>query len=103
MKSSIIASGWVRSRISLMSAPAAKALSLPVITMAPIALSASKASKLLAEFPHQRVAQRVQRRGPVEADQPDPAMGFDDDVFVGRHEARLLNGVGPAPDNTVLA
>ncbi len=43
MKSCMSASGWVRSRISLMSAPAAKAFSEPVSTTQPISSSASNA------------------------------------------------------------
>ena len=31
---------------------------------------------------HQLVAQRVQRLRPVEPDQPDPAMGLDQDAFL---------------------
>ena len=45
--------------------------------------------ELLAELLHQRVAQGVQRLRPVEADQPDPAMGFDEDVFILSHAVFL--------------
>ena len=45
MKSSRYVPGQVRFCISLMSAPAAKAFSDPVMTMAPIASSTSKASR----------------------------------------------------------
>ena len=41
--------------------------------------------ELPAQFVHQRVAQRVQRRRAVEADQADPAMRFDEDVLVVGH------------------
>jgi hypothetical protein len=67
-----------------MSAPAAKARSLPVMTMAPIAGVGVERLQLGFQLAHQRVAEGVQRLRAVEADQPDAAVGFDEDVwFVG--------------------
>jgi GTP cyclohydrolase II len=58
-----------------MSAPAAKAFSLPVMTMQPMASSASKAFSACAELIHQLVVQRIQLLGPVQRDHADLA-GF---------------------------
>ena len=63
--------------------------------MAPIAGSRVERQQLLAEFVDQRVAQRVQRLRPVEADQADAAMGFDEDVGVGRHGGAPLARLRP--------
>ena len=93
MKSSTIAAGLVRPRISLMSAPAAKARSLPVMTMRADRLVGVEGQQLRAQFVHQRVAQRVQRGRTVEADQADAALGFDEDVLVGGHE-RVSGQIG---------
>jgi hypothetical protein len=51
-----------------MSAPAAKALSLPVMTMAPMPSSASK-SISAAQLVHQPVVQRIERLRAVQGDQ----------------------------------
>ena len=56
-----------------MSAPAAKAFSLPVMTMQPMPASASNAEQRRAELVHQRVVQRIELLGPVQRDQADAA------------------------------
>ena len=38
----------------------------------------------------QRAVERVQRLWPIEADEPDPAVGLDENVGVGRHAATPL-------------
>ena len=62
-----------------MSAPAAKAFSLPVMTIAPIASSASKAASASRQFADQLLVQRIQRLRPVERDQADGTARLDDD------------------------
>ena len=52
-----------------MSAPAANAFSLPVMTMQPMPSSASKPRQRAAELVHQRVVERVELLGPVQRDQ----------------------------------
>ena len=76
------ASMKVLSAISLMSAPAAKAFSLPVISMQPIASSASKASIACDNSALERRVERIELGRPVEPDDADAAFGLDDDVLV---------------------
>ena len=72
--------------IAPMSAPAAKAFSLPVTTMQPMPSSASKALQRRAELVHQRVVQRVELLGAVQRDQAGLARAvaahFGEDGFV---------------------
>ena len=70
------------SAISLMSAPAANALSEPVMTMQPISPSASKPADGIGELAHQRGVERIERLRTIEPDQTDPAAGLDDDGVV---------------------
>ena len=72
----------VLSAISLMSAPAANAFSLPVISMQPMFVVRFECIDGLREFADQRAVERVQRLRPVEPDDADAALRFDDDVFV---------------------
>ena len=53
-----------------MSAPAAKAFSLPVMTMQPMPSSASKASSAVDMLVDQLRVERVERIGTVEPDMP---------------------------------
>ena len=76
----IAAKPW--SDISLMSAPAAKALSLPVSTAQRWLSSASKAAKASISSAEHLAVQRVQRLRAVERDQRDRAALFDQDGFV---------------------
>ena len=67
-----------------MSAPAAKAFSLPVTIMQPMASSASKASSAAPSSSISCVVERVELLGPVQRDDADlAAFGADLDVFVG--------------------
>ena len=61
--------GEAERAIAPMSAPAANAFSLPVITMQPMPSSASKAFSACAELVHQRVVQRVELLRPVQRDE----------------------------------
>ena len=61
--------------ISLMSAPAAKARSLPVRTIAPMAGSTFEAVEGRAQLADQLGIERVERIGPVERDDPDRCRG----------------------------
>ena len=70
------------SAISLMSAPAAKAFSEPVIRMQPMPSSASKRRDRLRQFGIERGVERVERLRPVEPDDADATLGFDGDGFV---------------------
>ena len=83
MKSPRKTSVKLLSCISLMSAPAAKAFSDPVSTIAPIAGIALEGVQRGVELLDQRARKRVQRLRPVEPDEADAAMGLDDDVGVG--------------------
>ena len=76
------ASTKVLSAISLMSAPAANALSEPVITMQPILGSASNAFSAWPNSRNQRAVERVEGLRAIEPDQSDLAAGFDNDVLV---------------------
>ena len=80
--------------ISLMSAPAANALSEPVMTMQPMPSSASNASIAACQLLDQRGVERIERLRPVEADDADLAAGLDDDVLVG-HDGLRLNFFKP--------
>ena len=84
------------SAISLMSAPAAKAFSDPVITMQPILRSASNASMAADQFADQLGIERVERLRTVEPDDADAAAGLDDDVFVSRIMAPSLRSHRPS-------
>ena len=66
-----------------MSAPAAKAFSLPVMTMAPICGSWSNAVERLAELADQRRIERIERLRPVEPDEAHGVMSFDEDILIG--------------------
>ena len=48
-----------------------------------------ESAERLVEFLDQRAVERVQRLRPIEADEPDAAVGLDENVGVGRH-AELL-------------
>ena len=72
----------VLSAISLMSAPAAKALSLPVSSMQPMFVVGVEGLDRLAQLGLERLVERVERRRPVEPDDADAAFGLDDDVLV---------------------
>ena len=74
-----------------MSAPAANAFALPVITIAPIAVVGIECSERRAELVHQRIVQRIELLRPVERDEADAAARLDEDVFVRCHE-RTPNG-----------
>ncbi len=78
------------SAISLMSAPAANALSEPVMTMQPILASASKPADGVGEFAHQRGIERVERLWAIEPDETDPAAGLDDDGLVSSWRIRMI-------------
>src|SRR5215510_11235775 len=71
--------------ISLMSAPAAKAFSLPVTTMQPILSSASRSSTAAANLAKDAERQCIEHLRPVQRDDADCAFGFDDDVFERAH------------------
>jgi hypothetical protein len=80
-----------------MSAPAAKAFSLPVSTMQPMAGSASKGLQRLAQFVHQLVVERIELLGPVQRDNTHlPALGAHGDHFVGHGGLHGLPGVAVA-------
>ena len=66
-----------------MSAPAAKAFSLPVMTIAPMRGVAVERGERAAELAGQRLVERVHALRPVEADDADAVARFDDDVLVG--------------------
>ena len=89
MKSSAWRRGAYRSFISLMSAPAANAFSLPVSTMAPIPGSSSNARSWPPVL-HQRIAQGIQRGGTIEPDRSEPPVRFNDDVLIIRHVSLAL-------------
>ncbi len=72
----------VLSAISLMSAPAAKALSEPVMTMQPICVVGIERIDRVAEFRQQRAVERVERLRAIEPDKPDPAAGFNKNVLI---------------------
>ena len=73
-----------------MSAPAAKAFSLPVMTIAPMLLVRLELRQRVAELVHELVVERVERLRAVEGDEADAAAGLDEDVFV--HALRSGNG-----------
>ena len=77
-KSSIYMSIYDLEDISLMSAPAANAFSDPVITMAPIFGSPSKAGKRRQQFIQHLGIQRIERLRPVQGDEADLATRFDE-------------------------
>ena len=84
--------------ISLMSAPAANAFSLPVSRMQPIASSASRSSIAAAISPKHAERQRVEHFRTVETDDADRALAFDDDVFEAAHGSpRLPMSAGNLP------
>ncbi len=60
-----------------MSAPAAKARSLPPSTIARTDSSRSSSASVVHELVHQLVGERVQRLGPVEQDDRDRAVALD--------------------------
>ena len=78
----IKASLKVLSAISLMSAPAAKAFSLPVMIMQPMSGSASNLRIACAQLRLEREVERVERLRPVEPDDADAAFGFDQDILI---------------------
>ena len=77
--------------ISLMSAPAAKAFSEPVMTIAPMPWIGSKA-RVPRHFGEDLRVQRVQRLRPIERDQADLAARFGDDGFVGHGDPLVACG-----------
>ena len=66
-----------------MSAPAAKAFSLPVMTIAPIPGSASNSAAARGDFVHHLAVERVERLRPVQRDDADALLAVDQDGFVG--------------------
>ena len=64
------------SAISLMSAPAANALSEPVMTMQPMSAIGLEAVDGVGKFAHQRGVKRVERLRAIEPDRARPARGF---------------------------
>ncbi len=66
-----------------MSTPAAKAFSLPVMTMQPMAGSVSNVFERAVELADEERVQRVQRVRPVERDEPDLALARDNERLVG--------------------
>ena len=80
--------------ISLMSAPAANALSLPVITMQPMPSIGLEAVERRVDARSISVAvERVQRLRAVEGDEPHAAARLDDDGFVSHGVSPLLAAV----------
>jgi hypothetical protein len=79
---SIIVTG-VASAICLMSAPAAKAFSLPVMTMQPTPLVGVEGLQRGDQFRHQRTVERVQRLRPVQLHHADAAFLTHEDVGKG--------------------
>ena len=71
--------------ISLMSAPAAKAFSLPVSRMHPILSSASRSSIGGGDLPEHAERQRIEHFRAVQRDDADRALAFDNDVFERAH------------------
>ena len=72
-----------RSLISLMSAPAAKAFSDPVMSMQPILAIGLEAVDGVAQFADQLGIQRVEHLRPVQRDQADRPARLGGDGFVG--------------------
>ena len=66
-----------------MSTPAANAFSLPVMTMQPIAGIGLEAVERAVDLADQLGVERVQRMRAVERDDPDLALGRDEDRFIG--------------------
>ena len=84
-----------------MSAPAAKARSLPPSTIARTASSRSSSRECGDELVHQLVGERVQRLGPVEQDDRDCAVALDLDQahFFSRNFSIAAFGSSVAIDN----
>ena len=72
--------------ISLMSAPAAKAFSLPVIRMQPIVVVGLEIVDRGGDLLEHAERQRVEHFRAVERDDADRAFAFDKDVFEGGHD-----------------
>ena len=84
-----------------MSAPAANAFSEPVMTMQPIASSASNASSAALSSRDQRIVQRIERLRAIETDDANAAIGFDENVFVSH--GRLIAPGGRENQSRVVA
>jgi len=72
--------------ISLMSAPAAKAFSLPVSRMQPILSSAFEVVDRGGDLPEHPEGQRIKHLRAVQRDDADRALALDNDVFERAHD-----------------
>ncbi len=84
-----IASWKVRSRIALMSAPAAKYSSLPAITMQSTSGSASQAATISPSSSSSSTRERVAGVGPVEARDRDRSAPLAEHDVLGAHVIAL--------------
>ncbi|MFN8152105.1 MAG: hypothetical protein U0R24_13395 [Solirubrobacterales bacterium] len=76
--------------ISMMSAPAAKARSLPVMTMQPTIGGTVELARRRRQLVHQLRVERVQRLRPVQRDQRDAVAALEDDRLELAHEPALF-------------
>ena len=76
--------------ISLMSAPAAKAFSLPVMQDAPDTVVGLEVVDGGGDFAKHAERQRIEHFRTVQRDDADRALALDNDVFERRHESPRL-------------